>query len=675
VRIKQMLGDWWRRQTLEDDSPFDNDSISFVTSFFVHLVILLVMGFYSVEPPRRSDSMLITSTAPEEEVEIVKTPQEVYFSNLPSDQIGANSVDGDLMALSMAPEISEVSDIPMPLEIEHSEIATIEINNAVRHATGMHYNENIVVKGAAGEGATGAIGAVDRLTHEILLSLEERKTLVVWLFDQSPSMIRQRSTVNERFDRIYRELGVLEASQLEAFKKHDDKPLLTSVIAFGREVTPMLKQPTDSLEEIQKAVAAIPYDDSGDEMTFRAVIQAAGEYAKYRVPKRQGGQPDRNVLLVVFTDEVGDDQHDPNFGVDAAVKICKRFQMPVYVVGVPAPFGAKETQLKWVDPDPKYDQTASWGVVEQGPETLFPERLRLSFTGSRDEDSAIDSGFGPYALTRLCYETGGIYFTVHPNRDVYRAVRRNEVEPFSAHIKFFFDPEVMRRYKPDYVSIDEYQRRLKANKARQVLVTAAMMSNTGVLENPQTRFVKRDEAAFSNALTEAQKDAAKLEPKLDQLYMVLKEGEVDREKETTLRWQAGYDLAIGRVLAAKIRTEGYNAMLASAKRGLKFKDEKNNTWVLTPADEISIGSNYQKLAERAKMYLERVVKEHPETPWALLAAKELEQPLGWTWKEEYTNLNPVREGMPGDANPAPAPADEERMMLNRPPVRAMPKKL
>src|SRR5207253_6600791 len=155
---------------------------------------------------------------------------------------------------------------------------------------------------------------------------------------------------------------------------------------------------------------------SGDEMTFHAVIQAAKEYSKYR--GREGSDNDRNVMIVVFTDEAGSDITDPQFGVDAAVRICKRHQMPVYVVGVPAPFGTKETQVKWVDPDPKFDQTPRWGVVDQGPETLFPERLQLSFTGSKDEEESIDYGFGHYALTRLSYETGGIYFTVHPNRNV-----------------------------------------------------------------------------------------------------------------------------------------------------------------------------------------------------------------------------------------------------------------
>ena len=559
------------------------------------------------------------------------------------------------------------------LDVELNEIGNIEVNNAIQVATGLHFNEKVAVKGAVGVGATGAVGAVDRITHEIIKSLEERKTLVVWLFDQSPSMIRQRSTVNERFDTIYRELGVVEAAGMEAFKKHEDKPLLTSVVAFGKGASLITKTPTDSIDVIKKAVESIPPDTSGDEYTFTAIQTVVNEYKHYRVPAGvDRGEPDRNVMIVVFTDERGSDYGDSKFGLDATLKLCKRYEMPVYVVGVPAPFGIEKTQVKWVDPDTKYDQTPGWGEVEQGPETIRPERLRMSTSTSDDEEDALDSGFGPFALTRLCYETGGIYFAVHPNRNVNRMVSRNQVEPFSAHIKYFFDAEAMRRYKPDYVSAEEYLRRVNANKSRKALTDAALLTYTGSMENPTLKFVKKSEADFAGDLSDAQKAAAALEPKIDRLYAILKEGEADREKENTPRWQAGFDLAVGRVLAASVRTSTYNAMLAAAKRGLKFKDEKNNTWVLVPSDEITVGSAFQKQAEKSKMYLERVVNDHPNTPWSLLAAKELKQPLGWTWKEEFTNLNPMRDAG-GDAAAA-AQANDAKMMLKRP-SNPVPKKL
>jgi hypothetical protein len=90
---------------------------------------------------------------------------------------------------------------------------------------------------------------------------------------------------------------------------------------------------------------------------------------------------------------------------------------------------------------------------------------------------------------------------------------------------------------------------------------------------------------------------------------------------------------MGRVMAIKVRLDGYNSMIAALKRGKTFADASSKTWVLTPADAFETESTLKKMGERAKMYLERVVKDHPGTPWAKIAAQELKTPLGWTWKE------------------------------------------
>src|SRR5690606_23510942 len=109
-------------------------------------------------------------------------------------------------------------------------------------------------------GTTGAVGAIDRITNEILLSLEQRPTLVVWLFDQSGSLKSQRKEIAKRFDRVYEELGVIEASGKSAFTKHDDKPLLTAVASFGKTVNMLTVEPTDSLPDIKAAVGAVRDD-------------------------------------------------------------------------------------------------------------------------------------------------------------------------------------------------------------------------------------------------------------------------------------------------------------------------------------------------------------------------------------------------------------------------------
>jgi hypothetical protein len=643
---------------------FDGDAAAFLVSLLFHLCLLVGLGLAPVFFEQERVSLTIVTPAQEvvEEEELMP-PEEFFISDRPLPEIGANSVNDSDMALSAGEVLSDISEIPSPVDIRPGDFAPVETNQAIEVATALHL-DRMPVRGAAGEGTQGATGAVDRITQDILLSLEERPTLVVWLFDQSASLLRQRKEIHARFDRVYEELGVIEAAENPAFEKHSSKPLLTSVVAFGANVTFVTDQPTDDLDEIKKAVASIPLDDTGIERVFTAAYMSADRFKRYR-----RNRPIRNVMLIVFTDEAGEDQT----GVDRCVNLCRRFEMPVYVVGVPAPFGRRETLVKWVDPDPNYDQSPQWGVVDQGPETLVPERVKLAFFGGADPDP-MDSGFGPFALTRLCYETGGIYFTVHPNRNVNRHVRRGETAAFSAHLKHFFDPEVMRTYRPDYVSTQEYMRRIQKNVARTALVKAAQMSWVGQMATPATRFVKANDAELARNLTEAQKAAAVLEPRIGALYETLLLGVEDRDREFSLRWQAAYDLALGRVLSAKVRTEGYNAMLAQAKRGIKFTKAKNNTWVLRPAKEISVGSRMAKEAERATELLEQVKRDHTGTPWALLAARELSTPLGWKWEESFTDLSPPpRNRSAKNNNNAGARNDRARRIPTPPPKRPPPK--
>ncbi len=659
-------------QWLGTHNVWRESAFPFAVSLTFHLVVLVLMGVLRL-PERSQPAPLLLDALPQD-VPQFQLPEQFVAADVPQEAIGALSLSGMESLLSQAPELSEISIVANPLDYLESPRGEIQIERLLEVPTGRHFQENKRVKGAAGEGVTAAEGAIDRLTQEILNSLNERKTLVVWLLDQSPSLAKQHREIRDRLARVYEELGILEAADNAAFRRHNDKPLLTSVYWFGDKVTRVLKKPTDRVEEVLKSVENVPMDESGIERVFSAIYVAARDAAEYREPNSDRGETDRNVLLIVFTDEAGEDQD----GLETTVRFCRRNGIVVYVVGAPAPFGRKEAYLKFVDPDPKYDQSVRWGVVDQGPESLMPERLKLTFGVAPEDEEPIDSGFGPYGLTRLCYETGGIYFAVHPNRRLDRGVGRRETEVYAAHLRRFFDPEVMRFYRPDYVSMEEYQRRLQANKARAALVTAAQMSWVEVPPMPKRRFIKQDDAQFVSELTEAQKVAALLEPKLQQLHEVLKAGETDREQEAAPRWQAGYDLAMGRVLAGRARTESYNAMLAKAKRGMAFRDPKNNTWELEPSDDLSeLGSQLERLAQQARFYLERVVREHPGTPWAYVAQQELATPMGWKWKESFTDLSPPPSRPANNNNnnnrPATPPDDQARRLEPPKPVRKFEK--
>ena len=253
-------------------------------------------------------------------------------------------------------------------------------------------------------------------------------------------------------------------------------------------------------------------------------------------------------------------------------------------------------------------------------------------------------------------------------------MKKYDTADFSAYMEYFFDPQTMQRYRPDYVSVKEYRRRLAESQLRQALTKASSLSRLEQMARPRTRFVLRSEAALANSLTEAQKVSANLEPRVNAIYETLRLGEKGRDNESVLRWQAGFDLAMGRVLAAKVRTESYNSMLAMAKRGMKFKQERNNTWVLKPSDTVTAGSQLKNLGEKSRQYLERVVREHPDTPWALLGQRELDVPLSWEWTETFTDLSPPPRRRNNNANNRPrTPQNQPRMLPKPKPRRPTPK--
>lgn len=645
------------------------DAQAVLLSILVHTVLILALAVVPLVVAQ--PEILSISAVPPVEDSQFELVDQVAPSEQPSEEIGANSADGTTMAMSAAPVLAELPELSAPSEMSPEISPVVQLTNRIEQAVAIT-RADMPVQGMTGVGTTGTDGAVDQITSEILRSMEERPTLVVWFFDQSGSLLKRRQEIRDRFDRIYEELGIIQRSAEEkSGRKPADEPLLTSLYAFGKQVFLLNDRPTADIEEIREAIDSIQMDQSGLEHVFSAVYKGVEKFKRYRRDSDALG-PKRNVMFIVVSDERGDDVT----GLETTIRECRKFAIPVYVVGVPAPFGREHTYVKYVDPDPQFDQTPRWAEVDQGPESILPERVKLGYERNYFAEPVIDSGFGPFALSRLAYETGGIYFTVHPNRRLGRRVRRGEVDPFASNVEYFFDPEVMTRYRPDYVSVDEYQKRVQSNPLRTALIQASQMARTDTLNTPAQRFVKTNEASLVNALTAAQREAARLEPQLASLAQVLESGSEGRDVESSPRWLAGYDLAVGTVLAHKVRAEAYNAMLAKAKRGIKFEDERNNTWLLRPSNDISVGSRLEKDAERARELLNNVATEHRGTPWGLLASRELNAPIGWEWVEDFTDLDPPqRNNRPNNNNNVPRPGrDDQARMLQRPaPSRPVPK--
>lgn len=622
-------------------------------SLGLHGVVLLCLAGITIDPRIiHAPAIQIEQPISDPEPEFVFEPEELEVSDVDLNELGALSERGVTVAEAISSNKADIPFIPPPQNMLMTK--SVRIEPITFESMGPNEVDQLietVVGVNVGVAATGASGAVDRLSLEIARSLEDAPTTVCWVFDQSVSLAGQRQEIASRLKRVFRELS------------HDsegDAPagLTNLVLAYGQRFQFIVNKPTRISGEVVEAIQGIEVDNSGVEKTFTAIRAAAERLNAIRRVGRSNG------MIVVFTDEVGDDQSL----ADQVATVCRRLGVSVCVVGVPAPFGQRFIEMKYVEFDPTYASMEDWAVVEQGPETLFPEAIHISDNLSSNE--AIDSGFGPFSLSKLCYQTGGIYIAVHANRNLQGRVPDRATAPMSSRIRYFFDPELLRDYQPDYVSVTKLRQEVASNAAKQSLVTAAAATNLKPMVSPETVFPKKSEGELANLLSLAKRSAAVLQPRVDAIYGQLLRGLPDRESIEEERWKAGFDLAMGRILAMKVRTDAYNLMLARAKSGMQFQRPKSDTWVLRPSDIVNVGSRTEKFADQAREFLRRVIEDHPGTPWAFLAKRELGQPLGYAWDEIHTGINDPPKPRPPGNNNAPMPRDDKPRSLGPP----MPKR-
>jgi hypothetical protein len=635
-----------RAESASDPSPplggFAGSTPSWVISLVGHLLILA-----SLWPIHMATSMFhetIVSGAVEDEDPVAPLQQDsVHFDTAFAEEIGNHgdsSADAGERVAPLGPSI-ETPRAPV-LNIVGTATALGTKQMAIKRpmldvgaATPDRELSDVVETTGSTEHVGGVRGAVDRLTVEIEASLRQENTLVVWLFDATPSMKERREAIAERFDNIYRQLGILGVGNHGSLK--------TVVATFGRTVEYLTHKPVEDVKDVQKAIHKIKDDGDPDkdsvENVFGACLNAAERFRSFRT----GTKDRRRVMIVAVTDERGSD-----FGrVEEAIVKLRKLGMRVYCVGDDAVFGRE----KHFFPHVFQDGYHGLGYTLRGPETARLENVQLPFWG-QGGFGEITSGFGPYALSRLCAETGGLFLI-------------SEELPGPK-----FDPAILRNYLPDYRPVREYEAERSKNAAKACLVQASQASaqdGSAIQRIPQPRFQFRadNDNTLRQQITEAQKPLAELDYRLNEMHTLLEGGEKSRAQLDTPRWRATFDLALGRVLALRARALGYNLMLAEMKTQPRpFETSGDNTWRIVPASEQYAPPRIQKFAKRARQYLEGVIEEHRGTQWELLAREELRSPMAWEWQELRIDYPPPAPPRP-PRNAVQLEEDRQRDMMQR----------
>ena len=585
-------------------------------SFLVNVILFMVLSLITVVLENKRESLIVLESSPveyehyEEPVELIDiTTFDQKVTVLKPESQAPLSVSNEIS--NTIPQLDIISDVSLEKVQDFSIVSETDVIQNINIGTSISQD-------------TSVGGVLDRLTIEIANNAKNNDLNVIWLFDASISLSKQREDIRDRFEKIIQEIGMNSFS-------HSIKHTICS---FGSSLSVINSDPTNDKDILYKSIDSIVLDETGVENIFGSIEQLCKQY-----------KTTRN-MIVVFTDEIGDDINL----LDKTVVEARRKGTRIYVVGPPAPFGLSSIEFKYVDPDPKFDQNERWVEINQGPETLF--KMTLDLYSLPIDESGLDSGFGPYALSKICVDTGGIYFAVHPNRNENQ-VSKKEISPLSSYISVFFDNAVMKKYSPDYRSILLQTKENQTHKIKTALLNACKIP-IQINNSQKTNFTAYTEGEFVEQLNEAQKYSAKIEPQIDRIYSILKEVESQSKSLDEKRWLASYNLAMGRILATKCRIELYNAMLAEAKTGLQKNDPKNNLWNLEfDAEFTTKSSQLQKSYATAIKYLQSIVSDFPDTPWALVAQNELDTPMGYKWIDSYKEPPKMNDGSNNNNNPLP----------------------
>jgi hypothetical protein len=457
--------------------------------------------------------------------------------------------------------------------------------------------------------------ALDQIAREILLLLERGPVTVVWLFDESISMKDDQQAIKDKFTRVGAELRKNLGDE-----KIAQQALLHAVVGFGEQVHFNLGKPTADLDEVATAINRLGVDPSGVENTCQAILAVVNRYGP------QGGKDrDRRVMIVLATDESGDDGVEY---LEAARSAAVRARVPIYVIGRQSMFGKKSVVLPFKD---ELTGDMYYPTIDRGPESAEYECLQYDgLHGRWDEQPA---GFAPFELGRLTRDTGGIYFLL-PNEENLRAVRREKA----------YSSPMLKEYAPGAEGRAAYVQTILKSPLRRGLMD--------VIENTKGFGFRHRYPVAPDALAQAiTEEFPKVTLQLNAL-IALEKGVRNlaeaREHEPNRRWQAHYDLMLAQIVAYQIQAYEYRACLKEMMRKLQagqlrpskrpVPDQLVVEWEINHApDYRAPKAETEKVRVEATRLLKLVIERHAGTPWADLAQDELDRGFGCRLDEWHHN--------------------------------------
>lgn len=220
-------------------------------------------------------------------------------------------------------------------------------------------------------------------------------------------------------------------------------------------------------------------------------------------------------------------------------------------------------------------------------------------------------------------------------------------------VAFPFSAEAMRPYAADYKNLraildkpKDYPLRMAVLGAVEALDRQGRLNRirVGDKEVAADRLIETvrnlgNDDAVKKSLTKSQQEgpALMLVELQDALEQLEKAGK-GRSREPSRRWQAHYDYVLAQLKMRMAFVHEYNTVIAKVKRDElpKLDGQLHNGWRLAAQEKIQSSKDVRDLASDARKLLAKLIEEHPNTPWEVLAKRARSTALGLAWQP--TNL-------------------------------------
>ena len=582
-------------------------------SFLLHAVMLLILACFTIpQLVREHLPILLSDVDLNEEVELEEleddsnpefTVSTLTQSTVDTTQASAVTAGGGLNQL----HDSITRDVQSSLDADFSPSNSTQSGINLPGIGEMSTPLSGAIKGEGRAVVDNYGQAFDRLTQEILAMLEQSRVLVVWCFDQSASMKDDQQEIRDRIERVYEELGLIDIA--------GQGNLVTGITSFGQNFLVHLEKPTSQLEQIKTAIDEIPVDPSGTEITCLSVAHTIEQYREFAKRTR------RQMALVLVSDESGN-REDNDANLEATINLAKDARCRIYVLGREAVFGYPYAYFRWEHPQ---TYVVHYIPVDRGPESSVVEQLQTDGFAKRVDSHP--SGFGPYEQSRMAWETGGIFFMLP-------SVESDVVDYDQRRYRL----DKMRAYQPDLRPRAQLFAEISNSTLRSGLLKIIYDMNPYDAESAKIIVMRTNFSVnipeFIQQVRTEQAKATIYMNYLDQMRSALEEVWSLRHKETAPRWRANADLMRAQLLAYKIRLYEYGSYLEAFMNDPKILPLRKDPdlhfihWEVSRRQEMITGDVTKKYVDEAKQLFAAVIDNHPETPWAARAEKEMTSGFG-----------------------------------------------